>query len=67
MTNINSGLFRKERVQKYMEINKLEKPRLVQKSKENTLVLANEIVVETGLVKNKISPEYQYQYIDKTH
>ena len=62
---INNGLFRKKQVKKYMRTNRLEKPTLVQKSKDNTLVLKNEIPVYTILVKN-IPSQYQSLYIDKT-
>lgn len=61
---INNGLFRREQVKKYMRTNRLEKPTLVQKSKDNTLVLKNEIPVQTILVKN-IPFQYQSLYICK--
>lgn len=64
--NINNGLFRKRRVAEYMRTNKLEKPTLVQKSEEGTLVLKNEILIKTGRVKNDVPSQYQYLYIDKT-
>ncbi len=64
--SINNGLFRKRPVAEYMETNKFKKPTLVQKSENKTLVLKNEILVETGLIHNKVPKQYQYLYIDKT-
>lgn len=64
--NINNGLFRKRLVKKYMATNKFNKPTLVQKSEDRTiLVLKNEIEIKTILIKN-IPTQYQYLYIDKT-
>lgn len=63
---INNGLFRKKAVKKYMETNRFNKPTLVEKSKNKTLVLKNEILVKTGLVKNDVPIQYQSIYIDKT-
>ncbi|MFC1612731.1 hypothetical protein ACFL23_00150 [Patescibacteria group bacterium] len=64
--NINNGLFRKRPIKKFMRTNKFKKPTLVQKSEDKkTLVLKNEIQVETILVKN-IPLQYQYLYKDKT-
>lgn len=63
---INNGLFRKGAVAKYMKTNRLNKPTLVQKSENRTLVLKNEILVKTGLVKNDVPIQCQSIYIDKT-
>jgi len=64
--NINNALFRKRPVSKYMKTNEFKKPTLVQKSEDKeTLVLKNDIQVETMLVKN-IPAQHQYLYIDKT-
>ena len=65
--NINNGLFKKTRIAKYMNTNKLKKPTLVQKSeKDNLLVLKNDILVKTDLIKNAVPSQYQSLYIDKT-
>ncbi|MEK9207207.1 MAG: hypothetical protein AAB922_01915 [Patescibacteria group bacterium] len=63
--NINNGLFRKREVNRYMKTNGYKKPTLVQKSKDNILVLKNEILVKTTLIKN-IPYQFQSLYIDKT-
>lgn len=64
--SINNGLFRVKEVKKYMKSNTLEKPTLVQKSTEGTLVLKNEVQVKTGLVNNDVPSQHVYLYIDKT-
>lgn len=65
--NINNGLFRKRLVSKYMKTNKLKKPTIVKKSENGKyLVLSNEILVKTGLIKNEVPSKHQYLYIDKT-
>ena len=63
---INNGLFRKSAVAKYMKTNILNKPTLVLKSENKTLVLKNEILVKTGLVQHDVPIQYQSIYIDKT-
>ena len=63
--SINNGLFRKRQIAKYMRTNKFSKPTLVQKSEDNTLVLKNEILVKTNIIKN-IPLQHQSLYIDKT-
>ncbi len=63
--SINNDLFRKPRVAQHMKAKGLQKPTLVQKSADNTLVLTGEVLVKTELVKN-IPQEFQSQYIDKT-
>jgi hypothetical protein len=63
---INNGLFRKRPVKRFMTTNKFPKPTLVQKSEDKrTLVLRNEVTVETLLIKNTPT-QYQYLYTDKT-
>ncbi|MFZ2187284.1 MAG: hypothetical protein WAV46_01495 [Candidatus Moraniibacteriota bacterium] len=63
---INNGLFKRSRLKEYMKTNGLRKPTLIQKSKqENILVLKNEIPVKVELVKN-IPSQYRSLYIDKT-
>jgi len=62
---INNGLFKRKAVKEYMT-NKSKSPTLVQKSKEETLVLKNDIVVKVGLIKNDVPTQYQSLYIDKT-
>lgn len=64
-SNINNDLFKKTAIKKYMKTNKLAKPTLVQKSESNTLVLKNEIVVQTKLI-NDVPPQFQSLYKDKT-
>ncbi len=64
-SDINNGLFKITQVAKYMKTNGLKKPTLVQKSGDGTLVLKNEIIVKTMLVKH-IPAEYQSLYADKT-
>lgn len=64
--NINNGLFKRKSVASYIKTNKFSKPTLVQKSNNNTLVLKNEIIVKTGLIKNIVPVQYQSLYIDKT-
>ncbi len=63
--NINNGLFKNKRINQYLKTNKYNKPTLVQKSENNTLVLKNEIPVKTMLV-NAIPSQSQSLYIDKT-
>lgn len=65
--NINNGLFKRRMIKNYMRTNGIrKKPTLVQKSEDKkTLVLKNEIQVETMLVKN-IPVQFQYLYKDKT-
>lgn len=63
--SINNDLFKKPRVAQHMKANRLQKPTLVQKSADNTLILTGEVLVKTELVKN-IPQEFQSQYIDKT-
>jgi hypothetical protein len=63
--SINNKLFRISKVNKYLKTNGLETPTLVQKSHDNTLVLKNEVVVKTVLIKDVPQP-YQSLYIDKT-
>ena len=64
--NINNGLFKMKEVSKYMRTNNFGKPTLVQKSKDDTLVLKSGIVsVKTELIKN-IPSQLQYLYLDKT-
>lgn len=65
--NINNGLFRREQVAKYMKTNKFEKPTLVQKSEDGTiLVLRSEVEIKICIVKNDVPFQYRYLYIDKT-
>lgn len=65
--DINNGLFKRRRVAEYMKTNKFRKPTLVQKSENGEyLVLKNEILVKTGLVKHNVPLQYQSLYIDKT-
>jgi len=63
--NINNGFFRKREVARYMRTNGYKKPTLVQKSKENTLVLKSDVPVKPVLIKN-IPYQHQSLYIDKT-
>lgn len=64
--SINNGLFRKRPIAKYMRTNKFTKPTLVQKSEDKALlVLKNEILIKTDLIKN-IPSQFQSLYIDKT-
>lgn len=63
--NINNGLFKKPAIAKYMKTNKLDKPTLVQKSKDGILVLKNEIPI-TIISIEKVPSQYRSQYIDKT-
>lgn len=63
--NINNGLFKKPLVKKFMQTNHLKKSTLVQKSKENTLVLRNIITIKTLLIK-QVPFQFQSLYIDKT-
>jgi len=65
--NINNGLFRKRQVAKYMRTNRFKKPTLVKKSEDGeSLVLKNDIPVQTALIKNLVPLQYQSLYIDKT-
>ncbi|MDO8557275.1 MAG: hypothetical protein Q7R98_02315 [Candidatus Jorgensenbacteria bacterium] len=64
--NINNGLFKIVRVKEYMETNGFKKPTLVKKSNDNILVLNNEVVVKTGLIRKNVPTHLQYQYTDKT-
>jgi len=57
--------FRKREVARYMRTNGYKKPTLVQKSKENTLVLKSDVPVKPVLIKN-IPYQHQSLYIDKT-
>lgn len=61
---INNGLFKKIAITKYMITNKFSKPTLVGKSNQ-ILVLKNEILVKTGLIKNDVPMQYQSIYTDK--
>lgn len=65
-SDINNGLFKIAQVAEYMKTNKLEKPTLVKKSRDNNLVLKNDIVVKTGLIRKDVPSQYQSLYIDKT-
>ena len=64
--SINNGIFRKQQVAYYLRTNKLDKPTLVQKSENGTLVLKNEIPIKTALIKNEVPSQHQSLYIDKT-
>lgn len=65
-SNINNGLFRKKQIDDYMKSNGFKKPTLVQKSKEeNILVLKNEVPVMT-LLTNAIPQQYRSLYANKT-
>lgn len=66
LTNdINNGIFRKSLIANYMRTNKLNKPTIVNKTKDGILVLRNEISIKTLLVRN-IPTQYQSLYVDKT-
>ena len=64
---INNGLFKRKPIANFLRTNQIKNGHtLVQKSEDKKiLVLKNEIVVKTELIKN-IPSQYQSLYIDKT-
>ena len=63
--SINNWAFKKKGIADYMKTNKLTKPTLVQKSKDGSFVLKNEIPVMPILIIN-VPSQYRSLYIDKT-
>lgn len=63
--NINNGLFKNKKIRDYMKTNKLKKPTIVKKTKDNCLVLSGEISVKE-IPFEQIPPQHRSIYIDKT-
>lgn len=66
MSGINTGLFKKDLLEKYLKTNGFKRPTLVKKSEEGEiLVLNSEVEVKAELIKNIVPSQHKYLYIDK--